>query len=419
MVAVYETLGAPSGRKILLYGLNFHPEPTGAGKYTGEMAAWLAEQGWEVRVVTASPYYPDWKIAEGYNGKVYARENIGGVRVYRAPLWVPKKPSGRSRLVHLASFALSSAPLLLQALWWRPQVVCCVAPAIACAPAAVAVSWLSGAKSWLHVQDLEVDAAFELGMLGNPLLRRCAGFFERTIMAAFDRVSTISEKMLERVVEKGATRSRAVLFQNWVDTESIRPMPRATDYRRELGIPEHACVALYSGTMANKQGLDIVADAARLLSANENIHFILCGQGPGLPALHLACEGLARVHFLPLQPLERFNELLATANLHLLPQQKAAADLVLPSKLSGMLASGRPVVATAEAGTGLAAWVQDCGAVVPPGDAAAFARAIEELSNDVALAERLGAVARARAEQRLSRNSVLGAFAREALALEA
>ncbi len=89
--------------KILLYGINFAPELTGIGKYTGEMAAWLAARGHQVRVVTAPPYYPHWKVGEGYSGTHWQRQTWAGVQVWRCPLWVPSQPSGLKRLLHLAT----------------------------------------------------------------------------------------------------------------------------------------------------------------------------------------------------------------------------------------------------------------------------------------------------------------------------
>jgi colanic acid biosynthesis glycosyl transferase WcaI len=132
--------------KILLYGINFSPELTGIGKYTGELAVWLAARGHAVRVVTAPPYYPEWKVGAGFkNGHaVEATLNGASLRVWRCPLWVPAQPGGIKRLLHLASFALSSLPVMLRQIVWRPDVVWVVEPALFCAPAAVVVARLSG-----------------------------------------------------------------------------------------------------------------------------------------------------------------------------------------------------------------------------------------------------------------------------------
>ena len=121
--------------KLLVYGINFAPELTGIGKYTGEMVAWLAARGHEVRVVTAPPYYPDWSVRPGYSGSRYAREDWRGATVLRTPLWVPRKVTGLKRLVHLASFALSSLPTLLAQWRWKPDVVWVTEPPLFCAPA--------------------------------------------------------------------------------------------------------------------------------------------------------------------------------------------------------------------------------------------------------------------------------------------
>jgi colanic acid biosynthesis glycosyl transferase WcaI len=411
LVPCEATPAAPERLRVLVYGLNFHPEPTGTGKYTAEMAQWLADAGHEVEVITAPPYYPDWRIGPGYSGWRYARECWSGIPVRRSPLWVPASPGGLHRSLHLASFAMSSLPVLLaRALAWRPDVIFSVAPALASAPGALLAARLSGALAWLHIQDFEVDAAFEMGLLRGDRARKSATRLERALLRSFDRVSTISHRMRERLLEKAVPAPRSVLLPNWVDTAAIRPMSSDTGIRRALNIPTDAVVAMYSGTMGVKQGLDLLADAARRLQGEAGVHFLFCGQGAGRAALERACERLERVHWLPLQSVERLPELLASADVHLLPQQRAAADLVLPSKLTGMLASGRPVVATADAQTEIAQWVQGCGEVVEPGDGEALAQAISMLARDAGRRARLGGEARLRAVARLSRDAILREF---------
>src|ERR1700722_1603193 len=95
--------------RILIYSTNFAPEPTGIGKYSGDMACWLADHGHEVRVVCAPPYYPAWQLDGKYRWPLYRREKWRGVDVWRTPLWVPKSPKGGlTRVVHLLSFAITS-----------------------------------------------------------------------------------------------------------------------------------------------------------------------------------------------------------------------------------------------------------------------------------------------------------------------
>lgn len=397
--------------KILLYGINFAPELTGIGKYTGEMAAWLAARGHSVRVVTAPPYYPAWQVSIGFNARHYTTEVWQGVTVYRAPLWVPRQPGGLKRLLHLASFALASLPVLLRQWRWRPDVVWVVEPPLFCAPAAVALAGLTGAKAWLHVQDYEVDAAFDLGLLKGVLLRRWVAAGERWLMQRFDRVSTISGRMLDLARSKGVDAARLVLFPNWVDISAIQPLVEPSPYRAELGIAADAVVALYSGNMGGKQGLEVLADAAVLLQTLPQVQFVLCGGGAGRADLVARCQGLPNVRFLDLQPMERLGDLLGLADIHLLPQRADAADLVMPSKLTGMLASGRAVVATAHANTELGRVVStQCGMIVPPEDGAALAEAICTLAANPQQRAALGLAARAYAEKELDKNAVLGRF---------
>lgn len=398
--------------RIVIYGINFAPELTGVGKYTGEMAEWLAARGHEVRVVTAPPYYPDWRVSPGYRAGRYTTERWLETRVWRCPLWVPSRPGGLKRLVHLAGFAASSSPVMLRQLVWRPDVVWVVEPPLFCAPMAWLVARLCNARAWLHVQDYELDAAFELGLLRGTMMRRVVAAWEGSLMRRFDRVSTISQSMLARAQAKGVYPKRLVLFPNWVDLDSVAPPEGPNPLRAELGIPPDEIVALYSGSMGRKQGLELLAQAAARLQDRAGLVFVFCGNGAGREELVAQCAGLPNVRFLDLQPLERLGTLLGMANIHLLPQQADAADLVMPSKLSGMLASGRPVVATCAEGTELARVVRDRGLIVPPGDADALVGAIRELAADKELRTRLGVNARAYAQEHLSRDTVLGAFER-------
>lgn len=402
--------------RILVYGINYAPELTGIGKYTGEMVEWLVREGHSVRVVTAPPYYPEWKVRDGYSSAKFSVATITETKVFRCPLWVPRRVSGLKRLLHLASFALTSLPVLILQVLWRPQVVWVVAPAFFCVPGALFASRLAGAKTWLHIQDYEVDAAFDLGILKGERLKRTALSVERWLLRGFDRFSTISHRMHQLALSKGVAIEKAVLFPNWVDLDAITSTQQDTGrsgYRSELNIPDDSVVALYSGNMGAKQGLEILAEAASRLKSQEGLHFIFCGNGAGRADLEKRASGLPNVRFLDLQPLERLGELLGTADIHLLPQRGDAADLVMPSKLTGMLASGKAVVATAHAGTEVAMVVDGCGLVVPPEEPVAFSEAILRLAQDRELRDRFGKAGRVYAEQHLDRNAVLRSFEAE------
>jgi colanic acid biosynthesis glycosyl transferase WcaI len=398
--------------RILIVGLNFQPELTGIGKYTGEMAAYLSRQGHQVRMVTTAPYYPYWKTQPGYQWWKYSGEAWCGVDVYRCPLWIPRQTSGLKRLLHLFSFALSSFPILLGQLRWKPDLVLCIAPAFFSAPFALLAARFSGAKTWLHIQDFELDAATQLGMLrvDHPLTR-WATRAESWLLRRFARVSTISDRMVSRLKMKGVNGERACLLPNWVDTNQIYPLPdpRRT-LRRVFDLPEEGTIVLYSGNMGNKQGLEIVVDVARELQTDTRIHFVFCGEGTARKDLERAAHHLPNVQFLSLQPAEKLNQLLNTADIHILPQRADAADLVMPSKLLGMLASGKAVIATADPGTEIGDVVGQIGVLVPPGDQRALYEAILELTEAPEMQACLGQKGRAFVCEHWSTEHILADF---------
>lgn len=408
--------------KILQYGINFHPELTGTGKYTGEMARWLSQLGHEVDVVTAPPYYPDWKVAQGYSAGRYKREIMprtnGRVQIMRCPLWVPGEVTGASRLLHLASFAASSVVGLTWAFARKPDMLFLVAPTFFQVPFALLYAKLTGTPCWLHIQDFEVDAALGMGIVKGGLSkaswpRRVAWGVESFFLKRFDRISTITPAMMKLLECKGVKSEQTVLLPNWVGLKHIQPLPREQSMRQELGIADDEVVVLYSGNMGEKQGLELLMEAAALLKDKPHIQFVLAGTGSARDRLEQASTELGNVRWLPLQPFERLGQFLAVADVHVLPQRADAADLVMPSKLTGMLASGRAIVGTATASTQLGKLLQDVGVRVEPGDAKAVARAIEFLAGRPETRAEMGRLARRHAEETLDQDHILNQFVRE------
>lgn len=409
--------------RILYYGLNYAPELTGIGKYSGEMAAWLAERGHEVRVVTAPPYYPAWRIRDDYRGAWYRTERGPNQPVvFRTPLYVPARPTGIKRIVHLVSFMLGSLPVMLRQVFWQPDVVFTVEPTFFGAPLTLFVGKSAGAACWLHVQDFEVDAAFELGLLPpRGPVHDFALRTEKFFTMPFDRVSTISARMIDRARVKGIMEEQIVFFPNWVDVDAIRPTDpaekRSNLIRRELAaqVPgiEDKIILLYSGNMGAKQGLEMLAPLAEGFNADPRVHFLFCGDGAFRSKLEELVAHRPNVTLIPLQPFERLNDLLNAADIHLLPQRADAADLVMPSRLTGMLSSGRPVIATAHAGTQVAQVVEGRGLAVPAEDLEALHAAVLHLVENQELRLSLGRAAREYAVEHLGKEQVLAQFERD------
>ncbi|HBW40715.1 colanic acid biosynthesis fucosyltransferase WcaI [Leclercia adecarboxylata] len=344
--------------KILVYGINYSPELTGIGKYTGEMVEWMASQGHEVRVITAPPYYPEWQVGKHYSSWRYRREE-GAATVWRCPLYVPKQPSTLKRLIHLGSFALSSFFPLMAQRRWKPDRIIGVVPTLFCTPGMRLLGKLSGARTLLHIQDYEVDAMLGLGMAGKGKggkVARLASAFERSGLHNVDYVSTISRSMMNKAQEKGVAAEKVIFFPNWSEVARFRDVAPAdvAALRAQLGLAEAHKIVLYSGNIGEKQGLENVIDAAAALS-DKPWQFVIVGQGGGKARLEkMARErGLQNIQFFPLQSYDALPALLKMADCHLVVQKRGAADAVLPSKLTNILAVGGNAVITAEAHTEL------------------------------------------------------------------
>ena len=401
--------------RILLVGINFYPELTGIGVYTADVAANLTGEGHQVHVVTAAPYYPYWRVQPGYKGWQYKQEVWRGVQIFRTPVWVPRKPTGIKRLIHLLSFAISSIPVLLGHVLWHPDLVICVAPAFFSAPFAWMTARLSGARCWLHIQDFELDAATRLGILpSDHFLTKWAAQGESWLLARFDRVSTISKRMLDRLGEKGVIPEHARFFPNWVDTNLIFPLSNPQDtLRKTAGISDDKIVVLYSGSMGYKQGLECVVEAARKLQKYTNVLFVICGEGAAREILEQSAVGLSNIKFMCLQPPEKLNQLLNMADIHILPQRADAEDLVMPSKLLGMLASGKTIIATANPTTEIGDVISRVGVRVPHDDIGALCDAVLDLANSRSKRLRLGEKGRAYVCENWSKELVLPRFSRD------
>jgi colanic acid biosynthesis glycosyl transferase WcaI len=368
-------------------------------------------------VVTAPPYYPEWQVNSDYSGLYYQTEKFDNLTVFRSPLWVPQKPKTFTRLLHLASFALSSIPQLLRQLSWQPDVIICIAPSFFCAPATLLFSKLSHSRSWLHIQDFEIDAMFGLGMMGNSgVLARFALGIERFLLRRFDRVSSISRSMCSSLQAKGVAEQAIVLFPNCVDTDFITPQADGSKYRRLWGFKPTDKIVLYSGNLGKKQGLMIILEAAEVLESINDLHFVIVGEGVYKSALEETAREkmLKNVHFYPLQPHEALPDLLCMADVHLVIQKRGAADAVMPSKLTGILAVGGYSIITADADTELGRLVREnpgIATLIEPENTEELVTAIMELAlKSQNQNGNYNHIARRYAEENIGKESVLGKF---------
>lgn len=404
--------------RLSIVSINYAPERTGIGVYTAGMAEFLAARGHEVVVHSGFTYYPEWEKPPADRGRLYRREKVKGVDLRRSYLYVPRRPTALKRIIHEFSFVATASIAYLLAP--RADRTVIILPPLALGSAIALIAKLKGSPTILHVQDLQPDAAVELGMLKPGLLTRILYALERLNYRLVDKVSTISEGMRRKILGKGVPLEKTILFRNWANDDTVRPGDRMTPLRAEWGLAQGDFVVLYSGNLGRKQGLDSLLEAASLLRDRPDVKIVIVGNGAEQPELveKARTMSLANVMFHPLQPIERLSELLATADVSVIPQKRAVTDIVLPSKLCNILASERPVVAAAPPTSDLAMILRDgnCGILVEPEDGRQMAEAIRTLAADRARASMLAGNGRRYAEANLLQSAVIGRFETDALA---
>lgn len=402
--------------KIWINSITTDRTSTGVPKYSAEMADHFARTC-EVTVVAGVPHYPEWKPRAGHTNRRGVLQQ-GNSTTHQFPLYLPgpERMSSRTRLMYEASFVLNSLPFWLMRAFSssRPDVLITVCPSLLSSLGPLLYSVFTRTPWVLHVQDLQVDAAVRLGIIRQGLFSRLLFRLEEFFLKQASFVSTITPAMKDRIISKGVPEDRLMVFPNWSDVSFVKPMPRMNAFRQRHGIAEDETVVLYAGNMGDKQGLDLIVEAALQLENPAGLRFVMVGEGVSKRRLMSAVEthGLQNFLFLPVQPLEVLPEMLAAGDIHLVVQKREAADIVMPSKLTNILAAGRSSIATADPGTTLAQVLLDhqCGLVTEPENAAALAKAIQTLAGDVELRTRQGLAARKYAERHLDQTAVLDAF---------
>jgi colanic acid biosynthesis glycosyl transferase WcaI len=357
-------------------------------------------------MVTSFPYYPEWRKRRVDRGVAFRTDTQQGVCIHRCWHYVPAKVGLLKRILHEASFVTVSFLCILTLR--RPDLFVVVSPPLLLGVAAWLASVMKRAPFVFHVQDLQPDAAVGLGMLGGNWFTRILYRIERFAYAKAARVSGISRGMLEMFRMKGVPERKLVYFPNGVKLPL--DLPDRGGFRGQHKISEGTFLAVYSGNLGVKQGLEVLIDAAALLKSglaggpaafSHPVKIVIAGEGAR--RAHLA-ELVARAKLdnlllLPLLPDEAYRQMLADADCTVITQQAGTGSFFFPSKLLTALAAGKPVVTVADETSELAkaSAVGGFGFNVPPNDAAALAGAIrcladaaERAQNTVTTTQRVG-----------------------------
>jgi colanic acid biosynthesis glycosyl transferase WcaI len=397
------------GYRVSILSLHYPPEETGNAPYTGALAAGLSARAYSVTAYVAHPHYPEWKFRAGH-GQWRSSETIDGVTVHRLRHFVPRQPTGVRRLLSELSFGLRLVFSRLSS----DSVIVAVSPALfATAFAALRVRLTPSRPSLVvWVQDI-----YTLGLVetkqGGDLTAIIAKFVERFALRAADRVIAIHPRFADYLVQNlGVKPERIAVIRNWTHLEPFLVVGQR-DARAALAWATDIMLAVHTGNMGRKQGLENVVEAARLADERHApIKFILVGDGSERARLEQLAQGIERIEFVdPLNHLD-YRRALAAADCLLVNELPGVATMSVPSKLTSYFAAGRPVLAATDP-DGITAGEIDsanAGVVVPAGDPHALLAMALQLSEDTGRAAAYGAAGRRYSREQLTADAAIASF---------
>ena len=394
---------------ITFIGLNFFPENTAIGLYSTQLAQYLEAHDMQLDIITAFPYYPQWKIADEYqNKKSYLKEELGSIHVYRYKQYVPKNPTFLKRIIHILSFTWGSFWNL-----WKIKE-CDIVISIVPFTSATLLGYIQQrrfkAKSWIHIQDFEFDAAFQSGLTKNGeqkggIIYRVLMWIEKSLFSKADSVSTISHTMIKKLEKK--TTAPTYFLPNWIDEKQIDPaFAKAHSY---LSSPKFKI--LYSGNIGDKQDWEFFIKFAQAID-RERFEIIIVGDGAKRVWLEKEIASYAGITLHPPVAYEELSDLLCTADAHILFQKPEVLDTVMPSKILGMMASAKPSIITGHAHSEVATAMSQSqgGFYSSEKEVDTVIRQLNTLINDPELAKEMGVKARHYVVSNFAKNQILDAF---------
>ena len=385
--------------RVIVWGINYAPEITGIAPHNVALCEFLQRRGHDVEMVTTFSYYPAWRKRAEDRRRFFRTDRINGVQVHRCWHFVPGRVSAWKRIVHEATFVLTSTMRIL--LLRRPDVYVVVSPPLLLGAAGWVVATLKRAPFIFHVQDLQPDAAVGLGMLRTGLFTRALYWLEAFAYKHATRVSGISGEIVDALRRKGVPDRKLILFPNAVVLPADTDIPVRGKFRAKHHFAADDFLAVYAGNLGVKQGLEILLDAADLLGAEKKIRIVIAGDGAAREKIAKGIRDRNNMSMLPLQYGTDYKELLVDADVSLITQQGGSGNAFFPSKLLITLAYSSPVVTVADEESALARAVANgqCGKNILPGHAEQLANCLRKLSEDRQQLCHWGANGRAYVEQ--------------------
>lgn len=391
------------GLDILVVSQFFAPEMGAPAARFHDFGVLLQERGHRVTILTGFPNSPSGVVPAAYRRRLFQRERIDGIEVLRGWLFASPKLSPFTKAAGFASFAATAS---LQALLRRvhADVVVATAPPPTVGVAGILASRRLGVPLVFDVRDIWPEAIAASGRLSSGPLIRVLERLERGLYAASAAITVVTEGKRARLLEKGVAPDKLFVIPNGVDLsrfDGLEALP--ADEWRALGLEPERFTVMYAGIMNPAQGLDVLLDAVAQLrkdapEAAARLQVALIGAGSERARLEMrvGSEGLAEwVRFVAEQPRQRIPVLLCSADAIAVTLRPRKDTHTVPSKLYEAMASGRPVLVSADGAPAEILREANAGFATPASDAPALAASIRALIEDAALARSFGKRGRA------------------------
>ena len=401
--------------RILVLNQYFAPDRSATAQLLTELCEDLADAGHEVEVVAGRPSYNPERATRSRG--LLSRERIGNVRVTRAWSTGFHRSGIGGRLANYASYLTTSTMGALSS--QRPDVVLAWTDPPPVSVVGAIVGRVRRAPLVVTTQDLFPEVALRVGVLDQPAVIRMLRATRRMVMRRASRVVAIGRDQRVRLIALGVPVEKLEVIPNWADGVLIRPLDGESQLRRGMGWSDRF-VVMHSGNIGFSQDLETIIDAADILQREDDVVFAIVGDGATKPRLEgeVRQRRLANVVFLPYQLRVSLADSLGAADVHLVGLRPGLAGYVVPSKVYGIMAAGKPFIASVEAGSEPAMIAEEhrCGVRVDPGDAAGLAAEILRLRGEDL--DDMGRWARAVFDAHYDRPRATSAYARllEALA---
>jgi glycosyltransferase involved in cell wall biosynthesis len=354
--------------RLLFLNRSFWPDLEATGQNLTELCEDLTPEH-QITFIAGPPYH----VATNRRG-LWTKDQLGEISIIRT--WGTRFSKRRlaPRLLNLGTYFVLAGVAALRSP--KPDMIIAATDPPMLGALAAALKSLWRCAFVYNVRDLYPDVAEANGGVTNPLLLRLLKWANDIAYARADLVIVLGEDMRRRVLSKGVPETKVVVVPNKVDCRNIRPVepnPLRTRWDGKF-------IVMYSGNLGLSQQLETVLDACERLRDDGRILFLLVGEGASKSWLkeRVRLLQLQNIEFLPYQPKERLAESLSAADLHLIPLLSAATGAIVPSKVYGILAAGRPFVAMMDEAADVAQLARDhaVGFVVVPGDGASLAETI-------------------------------------------